>query len=89
MKETLKSATFEPVKEFKLPPGATVISKETRVSVEQIKNGFLLKKSYDIKWRAKDDDSNNYDYYSETWFSTENPMTYQEPANLTLADKLK
>lgn len=85
--EVLKSATFEPAKEFKLPADASIISKETRVTVEQIKNGFLLKKSHDIKWRASGDESNNYDYYSETWFSKENPMTYKEPKDL--ADKLK
>jgi len=84
--EILKSATFEPKKTFKLPPGASVISKETRVTVEEIQNGFILRKSHDIKWRGKDDDSNNYDYYSEVWFSEENPMTYKEPKNL--ADKL-
>lgn len=88
MKDSIKSATLEPKKTFKLPEGAEIVKKEVRITVEEIENGFLLRKFYDIKWKTGDDEDSrtDYDYFTKVWFSKENPITYKEPKNL--ADKL-
>jgi hypothetical protein len=87
MGELLKSARLEAKKEFKLPKGATVIKKDVTLSVEEIENGFLLRKSYDIKWSNAEGD-NNYEYFTKSWFSEENPITVNMPEEKSLADKL-
>ena len=80
----LKSASFEPKKVLKLPKGAEIISKEVKFTVEEIENGYIIRKSYDIKWK-KDDDGTNYDYITKSWYSEKNPISIDE--DLTLADK--
>jgi hypothetical protein len=87
MGELIKSARLEAKKEFKLPKGATVIKKDVTLSVEEIENGFLLRKSYDIKWSNAEGDS-NYEYFTKSWFSEENPITVNMPEEKSLADKL-
>lgn len=87
MGELIKSARLEAKKEFKLPKGATIIKKDVNLSVEEIENGFLLRKSYDIKWSNAEGDS-NYEYFSRSWFSEENPITVNMPEEKSLADKL-
>lgn len=87
MGELIKSARLEAKKEFKLPKGATIIKKDVNLSVEEIENGFLLRKSYDIKWSNAEGDS-NYEYFSKSWFSEENPITVNMPEEKSLADKL-
>jgi len=84
----LKSATLITKKCFELPAGATLVSKEVRTEVEEIENGFLIRNSYDIKWKAKGSDSNNYEYYNKTWFSETNPIEITMPKEVSLADKL-
>lgn len=88
MSEDIKDIQVEEPKEFTLPSGATIISKSTRMSVRKIKNGYLLIKSYDIKWKAAGSDDNNYEYYSEEWYSKDNPITVKMPKEKSLAEKL-
>lgn len=80
----LRSASFEPKKVLKLPKGAKIISKEVRFAVEEIENGYIIRKSYDIKWK-KDGDGTIYDYITKSWYSKENPISIDE--DLALADK--
>ena len=89
MKGLLKSASLEKKKNFTLPKGGTIISKEVRLNVEEIENGFLLRKSYDIKWTNAESEGTNYEYFSKTWFSKENPIQINMPEeSKSLADKL-
>lgn len=87
MGELLKSARLESKKEFKLPEGATIIKKDVTLSVEEIENGYILRKSYDIKWNNEEGNS-NYEYFSKCWYSKENPITVNMPKDKSLADKL-
>jgi len=48
--KAIESAEFEGKREFKLPEGATIIKNSHTISVREIENGFILRKSYDIKW---------------------------------------
>jgi len=87
--ELLKSASLENKKNFTLPKGASIISKEVRLNVEEIENGFLLRKSYDIKWTNAESDDSNYEYFTRTWFSKDNPIEITMPdESKSLADKL-
>lgn len=83
----IKEASFESKKEFKLPQGATMISSSHRVTVEEIENGFILRKSYDIKYSKKGSDENGYEYFTKSWYSKENPLQITMPKETSLADK--
>jgi hypothetical protein len=87
--ELLKSVSLEKKADFNLPKGATIVSKNVTLSAEEIENGFLLKKSYDIKWIKEGSDDTSYEYFSRTWFSKENPIQITLPNDTkSLADKL-
>ena len=88
--ELLKSASLEKKKDFTLPKGGTIISKEVRLTVEEIENGFLLRKSYDLQWTTKDKPNDTrYEYFTKIWFSETNPIQITLPeASKSLADKL-
>ena len=49
--EIIKNVEVEEQKSFVLPAGATIIKKTINMSVRKIKNGYVLRKSYDIKWK--------------------------------------
>lgn len=86
MTESIKDASFESKKTFKLPKGATVTSNSNRISVEEIENGYLLRKSYDITYTLNGE--KNYEYFNKIWYSKENPIQINMPKEKSLADKL-
>lgn len=86
MGELINSARLESKKTFFLPEGATITRKDISVTVEEIENGYILRKSYDIKWTNSEGES-QYEYFTKSWFSKTNPITVNMP-DKTLADKL-
>ncbi len=88
MENTVSELTFEEEKNFVLPKGATIIHQTERVSVRKIKNGFILKKNIEIKWKAKDLDDSQWEYITHEWYSVDNPATITIPKEKSLADKL-
>ena len=87
MKNTLSEISLEGKKNFQLPEGASIISKTENISVKEIENGFVLRKSYDITYKIGDD--NNYEYFTKEWYSKENPLKITMPKEeKSLADKL-
>lgn len=85
--KSIESAEFESKKQFALPEGALVTRNSHTISVREIENGFILRKSYDIKYTLGDD--SNYEYFSKEWWSKENPLTITMPKEeKSLADKL-
>lgn len=87
MEDSIKNITLEERKVFTLPKGGTIISKACSITAEKIKNGYLLKKSYDIQWKEQDG-NNHYEYYTDIWYTKDNPIEYKEPKEMSLADKL-
>lgn len=86
-KSDILNASIEGKKEFKLPKGATIISKQANTRIEEIENGFLIRKTYDIKYKTGEETS--YEYYSKTWYVKDNPVTIKLPKETnSLADKL-
>lgn len=88
MEAELKQATFEGKDKYTMPSKDSIIKKDFSITVEEIENGFILRKSYDIKYK---DESGNiqYDYFTKKWFSKDNPMQIDESKmeEETLADK--
>lgn len=63
------------VKEQKEPPaGSKIINKTIRVETEQIENGWLITKNYDIEYQEKGSDGTRYAWYSKKWFSKTDPL---------------
>lgn len=87
-KSILGNIEIEEQKEFVLPKGATLIKSTENISVRKISNGYVLRKSYDIKWKPSGSDDTQYEYYSKEWFSETNPVSIAIPKEKSLADKL-
>ena len=87
MAEILKSAEFEGKQKFKLPEGAEVTKKVVRMTVEEIENGFVIRKSFDITYTNAMGES-KYDYVTKKWFSKKNPIKIETPKEIPLEDKL-
>ena len=86
--EVLNNVEVEEQKSFVLPAGGTIIKKTINMSVRKIKNGYVLRKSYDIKCKPEGSDDTQYEYYSDEWFSKDNPITVKMPKEKSLAEKL-
>ena len=77
MANLISETTVKSKSKFKLPEGAEVISKSERIYVEEIENGFLISKDYEIKWKDADGE-NHWDNFSRKWSSEKNPITINE-----------
>lgn len=86
--DKISSASFEAKNSFKLPEGATITRKNYNVSVREIENGYIIRKSYDIKYTLLDSDDDKYEYYSREWFSKTNPLEIKMTEPKSLADSL-
>ena len=88
MSEVINNIEVEEQKPFVLPEGATIVKKTVNMSVRKIRNGYVLRKSYDIKWKMEDSDDTQYDFYVDEWYSKDNPVTVTMPKEKSLAEKL-
>ena len=88
MSEVINNIEVEEQKPFVLPEGATIVKKTVNMSVRKIRNGYVLRKSYDIKWKREDSDDTQYDFYVDEWYSKDNPITVKMPKEKSLAEKL-
>jgi hypothetical protein len=86
--EALMNAEIEGKKTFTLPQGATVVKKSTNIRVEEIENGYIICKSYDIQWSPEGSSETKYDYFTKKWFQKDNPVKINMPKEKSLADKL-
>lgn len=86
--DKIASASFESKPKLNLPSDAEIIKKDYSIRVREIENGFIIEKSYDIKYRLGDE--TNYEYVTKMWFSEDNPMeiSLEESDGEDLADKL-
>jgi hypothetical protein len=84
----LMNARIEGKKEFSLPEGATIVKKSVDITVREIENGFVIKKSYDIQWSPEESTDTKYDYFCKEWYQKENPVKINMPKDKSLAEKL-
>ena len=90
----IKSASFKSKSGFNLPKGVTVDKKDVRIEVEEIENGYIINKTYDIKWSKESEDgeiNTGYEYFTKKWFSETNPISIDEEFEdeMSLADKFE
>jgi hypothetical protein len=71
--EKVRGIRVEEGNTFQLPKGAKIVKKNCSITVEKIKNGYLLNKNYDIEYMVGDE--KNYTYYNEKFFSEDNPVS--------------
>ena len=74
--KSMDEVSFEGKDKTKLPAGATVIKKDCRITVKEIENGFIVRKSYDIKYSLGD--NTDYLYYTKEVYAEENPIQIKE-----------
>jgi len=82
---TEKSSAEE--KKEGVPPGATILQKTINTTTEEIENGFLITKSYDIKYESKKGET-GWAYYTKKWYSKEDPLEIKLK-DTALADEFK
>lgn len=72
---TTSSLTEEKKKE--VPAGATIISRTVRTETEEIENGYLISKNYDVAYEEGKGDKKErgYCYYTKKWYTKEDPLT--------------
>ena len=78
-KDTMKTnvsfteRTENTIKKEGVQTGAKILHKSVNTSTEQIENGYLITKSYDIKYQDAKGQS-DYAYYTKKWYSKEDPL---------------
>lgn len=77
---TAKNLTVRSKETGKIPKGAKIISKNIQTVVEEIENGYLIIKSYDIEYSLGD--KNDYRHFSKKLYSKENPVEIKNEAML-------
>lgn len=85
MADKIKSASFEGKSTLNLPEGAKITRKDYNLSVREIENGFIVRKSYDIRYVVDEDE--RYEYYSKEYYSKTNPLKIDLKEEKSLADK--
>lgn len=81
----ISQTTVESKKKFSLPEGAEVIKKEVNIRVEEIENGFIVRKGYEIHWQDIAGEK-HWDNFDKKWYSKTNPITISTPKDMNLSD---
>lgn len=78
--------TSESSKGKGIPEGAEILKKDTRVSVEEIENGFIVCKTSDIKYQIEE--RTDWAYITKKYYSKKNPLEIKIN-NKSLSDDFK
>lgn len=68
------TVTDKAVESKEPPKGATITNKTITTTTEQIENGFLVCKNYDISWTMGKNGNSGYSYYSKKWYTKTDPL---------------
>jgi len=72
----VENVSYQGKDKTKLPEGAVVLKKSVNVTVEEIENGYVVKKSCDIKYQLGE--QTDYLYYTKKVYAKENPIKIKE-----------
>lgn len=87
--EDIKNASFESKTKTKIPKGAEITREDISIRVKEIENGFIISKTYDIRYKHPNSDDTGYEYFTKEWYSKTNPLKINLPKETkSLADKL-
>ena len=75
-KLSMEEVSFKSKEKNSLPKGAIVKRKDVRITVEEIENGFIVSKSFDISYTIGD--KNDYLYYTKKAYFKENPIKIED-----------
>jgi hypothetical protein len=67
--------SMEQKKDKEVPAGADIVSSNITTETEEIENGWLITKRYDVTYRAKGSEHTDYAYFNKKWFSKTDPLT--------------
>ncbi len=70
---TTTTSTTETKKHESVPKGAKIINKTVRTETEEIENGWLISKNFDVTYEEKGE--RHYAYFSKKWYSKVDPLT--------------
>lgn len=68
-----------------VPEGAEVLSKETRIRVRKIENGYIIVKNCDTKYQEEGSGNTNWAYTTKEFYSKTDPLEIKLK-NKSLAD---
>jgi hypothetical protein len=74
-KKTVSTTTSTSIREEKkkeIPKGAKIISKSVRTETEEIENGYLISKHYDVSYEVGG--NKDWTYFTKRWYSKEDPL---------------
>lgn len=74
MTQTAKEISTTSEKGTGVPKGAEILKTETRVTVEEIENGFIITKSVETKYRIKESEHSDWDYNTKKYYSKTDPL---------------
>lgn len=57
-----------------LPTGAKILSKSCRIEIEEIENGFVISKNYEVRYETKEAKYPDYKYWTEKYYTKDEPM---------------
>lgn len=91
MKNAIKNISYRGKDDFKLPEGSEIIKKNISIHIEEIENGFIISKEYQLEVLRGDDI--RHEYLTKKFYSKKNPMKnldlkLTKEEDLSLADKL-
>lgn len=86
--EGKKRLSIESKATFSLPEGATILKKDVDMTVEEIENGYIIIKRFEIKYQIAGGDT-DWQYFTKKWFTKDNPVEIDESVaeDIDLADK--
>lgn len=82
----LQNASYESKQTLSLPKGAEITKKSCNLTVREIDNGFIVRKSYDITYTV--DGNKNYEHYTQEFYSKTNPMKIEVKGQESIFDKI-
>lgn len=84
--KNLRSVTKDGKEENKIPSGSKILKKDVNITVEQIENGFVISKTFDVKYQAPKSTNSDYVYYTKKWYSETNPLEINIGKDKSLAE---
>ena len=60
--------------ESRIPKDAEITSKDVTMTVREIENGFIITKSFHVRWKRKIEKYEDSAWYEKVWYSKDNPV---------------
>jgi len=69
------STSMTETKQKEVPKGAKIVDKTVRTEIEEVENGWLISKNYDVTYeKPGKEGGREYAYFTKKWYSKEDPL---------------